>query len=132
MISLKWYHAFISLYWHLSRNYKYESNQSLGMGRTFITKGCITFFFKLEQFEPNFALSIIGWWEFQICLREDNYKIAKMHWKTLKIYFSRTTDPISTRLNTEHPWVLCLNEGPHNNAIAKHRDEIKKIFLNNQ
>ena len=44
--------------------------------------------------------------------RGDNYKIAKIHWRNLKI-FSRTIGPIST---TKHPWVtethVCSNEGP--------------------
>ena len=36
--------------------------------------------------------------------RVDNYEIAKIHW-ILKIFFSRTTGPISTKLWTMHPWV---------------------------
>ena len=45
------------------------------------------------------------------------------------LFFSRTTGPISTKLDTKHPWVqgihVCKNEGPHpfsgddNNKIAK-------------
>ena len=35
----------------------------------------------------------------------------------LKIFFSRTTEPISTKLGTKHPWVkgiqVCSNERPH-------------------
>ena len=57
----------------------------------------------------------------------------------LVIFFSRTTVPISTKLNTKHPWVMviqvCSNEGPrifprgNNYEIAKYIDEIlKKIF----
>ena len=34
----------------------------------------------------------------------DNYEIAKIHGRNLKI-FSRTTEPISTKLGTKHPWV---------------------------
>ena len=48
--------------------------------------------------------------------RGDNYEIAKIHWKNLKIFFSKTTEPISTKLGTMHPWVkgiqFCSNEGP--------------------
>ena len=54
----------------------------------------------------------------QVCLNEgphpfprgDNKEIAKIHWPTLKIFFLRTTGPISTILGTEHPWdgKLCL------------------------
>ena len=47
--------------------------------------------------------------------REDNYEIAKIHLH-LKIFFSRTTGPISTKLVTMHPWVKGIqvysNEGP--------------------
>jgi hypothetical protein len=35
--------------------------------------------------------------------RGDNHKNVKMGWGHLKI-FSRTTGPISTRLDTNHPW----------------------------
>ena len=49
--------------------------------------------------------------------REDNNKIAKNNLSNLKISFSRTTWPISTKLVTMHPWVkgiqVCLNEGPN-------------------
>ena len=48
--------------------------------------------------------------------REDNYEIAKMHWQNLKIFFSRTTGLILTKLGIKHPWVnrfqVCSNEGP--------------------
>ena len=46
----------------------------------------------------------------------NNYKIAQIHWQKLKIFFSRTTRPISTKLGTKHPWVReiqdCSNERP--------------------
>ena len=29
----------------------------------------------------------------------------KIHWGNLKIFFSKTTGPISTKLDTKHPWV---------------------------
>ena len=45
-------------------------------------------------------------------------QIAKMHLRNLKIFFSRTTGPISTNLGTKHPWVkgiqVCSNEEPIN------------------
>ena len=48
--------------------------------------------------------------------RGDNKEIAKIHRRTLKIFFIRTTGPISTKLGTKHPWVMgnhvCSNEGP--------------------
>jgi hypothetical protein len=36
--------------------------------------------------------------------RGDNSKSVKIHKKYLKIFFSITTAPISTRLGTNHPW----------------------------
>ena len=37
--------------------------------------------------------------------RGDNNKIAKLYWRIFKIFFSRTTGPISTILGAKHPWV---------------------------
>ena len=37
--------------------------------------------------------------------REDNYEIAKMHWQNFKIFFSRNTGSISTKLCTNNPCV---------------------------
>ena len=45
--------------------------------------------------------------------RGDNYEIAKIHWNNLKIFFPRTTEPISYKLGTIHPWVS-LGEGDLN------------------
>ena len=46
--------------------------------------------------------------------RGDNYEIAKMHWWNLKIFFSKTTEPISINVGTKYPWVngfqVCSNE----------------------
>ena len=71
--------------------------------------------------------------------RGDNYEIAKIHWWNLKIFFSRTTGPISTKLGTMHPWVkgfqVCSNEEPHpfprgdNYQIAKIQMKLKKHFF---
>ena len=48
--------------------------------------------------------------------REDNYEIAKIHWRILKFIFIRTTVPISTKLGTNHLWVkgiqVCSNKRP--------------------
>jgi hypothetical protein len=38
-------------------------------------------------------------------LRGDNHKYVKMGWGHLKIFFSRTTGPILTRLGPNHPLV---------------------------
>jgi hypothetical protein len=37
--------------------------------------------------------------------RGDNHKNEKLGWGHLKIFFSRTTGPISKRLGTNYPWV---------------------------
>jgi hypothetical protein len=48
--------------------------------------------------------------------RGDNHKRVKIHRKFLKIFFSRTSRPISIKLGINHPWVKgivnCLNKGP--------------------
>ena len=48
--------------------------------------------------------------------RSDDYEIAKVHWWVWKIFFSRTTGPISSKLGTNHFWVkgiqVFTNEGP--------------------
>ena len=41
-------------------------------------------------------------------LREENLEIAKIHWQNLKIFFSRTSWLISTKLCTKHIWVIGL------------------------
>jgi hypothetical protein len=45
--------------------------------------------------------------------REDYSKRVKIHWK---IFFSRTSRPISIKLGTHYPWVkgiqVCSNKGP--------------------
>jgi hypothetical protein len=47
--------------------------------------------------------------------RGDNHKNVKMGQGLLKIFFSRTTGPILTRLDTNYPYVeriqVCSNEG---------------------
>jgi hypothetical protein len=41
---------------------------------------------------------------------------VKIHWKFLKIFFSRTSRPISIKLGINYPWVKriinCSNKGP--------------------
>ena len=36
---------------------------------------------------------------------KDNHEIEKINWRNWKIFFSRTTGPISTKPGTQHPWV---------------------------
>jgi hypothetical protein len=48
--------------------------------------------------------------------RGDNHKRVKIHGKVLKIFLSRTSRPISIKLNINHSWVKgilnCSNKGP--------------------
>ena len=71
--------------------------------------------------------------------RGDNYEIDNGHWQNLKIFFSRTTEPILTKFSTKHPWVMktqvCSNEVPcpflkvDNYKIGKIHWQIWKIFF---
>ena len=58
----------------------------------------------LSQFQANLAQSIFGWRGFNFFSNEgswgDNCKIVKIHWQYLKMFFSRATWPISTKLCT--------------------------------
>ena len=40
----------------------------------------------------------------QVSSNENKNEIAKIHWRTLKIFFSRTTNPISTKQGTKRYW----------------------------
>ena len=46
----------------------------------------------------------------------NNYEIAKLNWRNFKIFFSKTTGPISTKLGTKLSWIVGIqdykNEGP--------------------
>jgi hypothetical protein len=71
--------------------------------------------------------------------REDNHKNVKMGWGHLKIFFSRTTGPILTRLGTHHPWrvriQMSLKEGDSpfprgdNSERVKIHRKVLKIFF---
>jgi hypothetical protein len=71
--------------------------------------------------------------------RGDNSKRVKIHGKFLKIFFSRITGPILTRLGTTHPWVkgvqVCSKEGDKpmprgdNSERVKMHGQFLKIFL---
>ena len=47
--------------------------------------------------------------------RGDNKEITNIHWRNLKIFFLRTTGPISAKFGTKHPSVMqnhvCSNDG---------------------
>ena len=48
-------------------------------------------------------------------IKERYLRNSQKYWRNLKIFFSRTTEPISTKLGTKHPWVkgiqVCSNDG---------------------
>jgi hypothetical protein len=61
----------------------------------------------------------------------DNHKNVKMGWSQLKIFFSRTTGPILTRLGTNHPWrernQVFLKEG---DSPSPWGDNSKRVKIN--
>ena len=54
----------------------------------------------------------------------DNYKKLKIHLRNLKIFFSRNTGPISTKLGTKHPWVMKIQVFLQMKGSALFREEI--------
>ena len=73
--------------------------------------------------------------------RGDNSQIVKLYWKYFKIFFSRTTGPISTKHGTKHPWMKGIhvysNEGSRHSPMGDNSKNIKlywkyfKSFLQN-
>ena len=67
--------------------------------------------------------------------RGDNDKIANILWRNLKIFFSRATGPISTKLGTKHSWVkriqVSSNEGSCPCFSKRNYSEIAKNMLAN-
>ena len=68
--------------------------------------------------------------------RGHNNKTAKIHWQILKIFFSRTTGPISFKPGSKHPWVkeikVYSNKGPGpfasaDNFIRNSKNALKKL-----
>ena len=61
--------------------------------------------------------------------RGDNYEKVKIHWRNFKIFFSRTTEPISIKLGTKHSWVkgikVCSNEGPRPSPSGDNSKHVK-------
>ena len=51
------------------------------------------------------ASNFLKWRTTPFFKEKDNNEIAKIHWQTLNVFFSRTTGPISTNLGTRHPCV---------------------------
>ena len=61
--------------------------------------------------------------------RGDNSEIVKLNWKYFKIFFSRITGPIWTKLSTKHPWVeriqVCSNAGPSPSPRGENSENVK-------
>jgi hypothetical protein len=61
--------------------------------------------------------------------RGDNHKNVKLGCDHLKIFFSRTTGPILTRLSTNHPWgkwiQVCSNEGDNPSSSGDKSKRVK-------
>ena len=62
------------------------------------------------------------------------YKIVKLHWQNFKIFFFRTTGPISTKSGAKHLWVkgihVCSNEGPYFFPTGDYYEISKKYWRN--
>ena len=56
----------------------------------------------------------------------DNYEIVKIHWRNLKIFFSRTIGPISTNLGTKYPLVKGIQVSSNEEPINSH--QVNNIF----
>ena len=59
--------------------------------------------------------------------RGDDYEIAKIHWRNWKILFSRTTEPISTKLWTKHPWMRGIQVSSNEEPINS--DKVNNVFF---
>jgi hypothetical protein len=62
--------------------------------------------------------------------RWDNHKNVKMGWSHLKIFFSRTTRPILTRLGTNHPWVKGIQvSSKEGDSPSPRGDDSKRVKM---
>ena len=72
-------------------------------------------------------------WRTTLFSKRRYYKVAKIHWQNFKIFFSRTTGPIPTKLKTNHPWVKGIqvysNEGSHAFPRIDFKKLRKQIYL---
>jgi hypothetical protein len=61
--------------------------------------------------------------------RGDNHKNVKIEWGHLRIFFSRTTKPILTRLSINHLWVkgiqVCSLEGDRPSPSGDNNKRVK-------
>ena len=57
--------------------------------------------------------------------------MGKIHRRNLKVFFSRTTEPIPTKRDTKHPWVkgiqVCSIEGSHPFPKGDNNEKLKDI-----
>ena len=73
--------------------------------------------------------------EIQVCSNEgqrpiprgDNSEKVNFYSKYLKIFFSRTTGPISTQLGTKHPWMKGIQVYSNEGARPSPRGDNRKI-----
>jgi hypothetical protein len=61
--------------------------------------------------------------------RGDNHKNVQMGWGHLRIFFSRTTGPILTKLGANHPWreriKMFLKEGDSPSPRGDNSERVK-------
>ena len=83
---------------------------------------------QMGQFQLNFAQSILE--VDSIFPRGDNNEMAKIHWRSLEIFYPRTNEPYLIKISTKHSRVkgiqIWSNEGPHPFS-RKYDNEIAKI-----
>ena len=91
----------------------------------------------LSQFQPNLVKGSLGEgdsslfkWRTRPFPRGDNYELVNIHLRNLKIFFSRTTGPISTKLGAKLPWVKGIQVSSNEEPINSH--EVINVFSLNQ
>ena len=119
--NLIWYILFLTYHWFLAQVSFSDHNLSVVRPHNC----CRSKLFKFSSPSPKLNQTLhkasLGegdsiYWNEGPCPfpRGDKYQIVKIHWRNFKVFFLRTTGPISTKLGTEHPWVkgikICLNE----------------------
>ena len=89
------------------------------------------------QFQPNLAQYISGWrWNKFVQMKgrsffqgrdDNNNKKMKIHRRNLKIFYSRTTYPISTKVGTKHLWFMSIQVSSNKRATSFSRGNNSKI-----
>ena len=98
--------------------------------------GTISTSFTEEQVSRNLRIQVCSNEGFRPFPKGDHNEILKIHWQILKIFFSRTTEPISTKLGINHLWVKSLKfvqmkgpalfQGEIISKLQKYIDKFKK------